>query len=69
MTPARGKPRAGSHVQDQLLRDLDDVSSYTPARVVIEFNPVEFFTYSSAELDDAGLSNGFDRWGRRGQNA
>jgi hypothetical protein len=25
--------------------------------------------YSSAELDDAVLSSGFDGWGRRGQNA
>jgi hypothetical protein len=41
----------------------------TPARVVIEFDPVEFFTYSSAELDDAVLSSGFDGWSRRGQNA
>lgn len=37
----------------------------TPARVVIEFTPVEFITYSSAELDDAVLSSGFDQWGRR----
>ena len=41
----------------------------TPARVVIEFDPVEFFTYSSAELDDAVLSSGFDGWERRGPNA
>jgi len=40
----------------------------TPARVVIEFDPVEFFTYSSAELDDAMLSSGIDGWERRGPN-
>jgi hypothetical protein len=40
-----------------------------PARVVIEFTPVEFITYSSAELDDAILSSGFDQWGRRSQDA
>lgn len=44
----------------------------TPARVVIEFSPVETFTYSAVEMDDAILSSGFDQWGRRGpagQNA
>ena len=35
------------------------------ARVVIEFSPVEFFTYSSGELDDALLSSGFDQWGEQ----
>jgi len=37
--------------------------------VVIEFDPVEFFTYSSAELDDAVLSSGFAGWGRRSPDA
>jgi hypothetical protein len=41
----------------------------TPARVVIEFTPFEFFTYSSAELDDAVLSSGFNGWDRRNPNA
>ena len=41
----------------------------TPARVVIEFTPVEFITYSSAALDDAVRSSGFDQWGRRGPGA
>jgi hypothetical protein len=41
----------------------------TPARVVIEFTPVEFFTYSSAELDDAMQSSGIDGWERRGSTA
>jgi hypothetical protein len=38
----------------------------TPARVVIEFSPVETFTYSAVEMDDAIASSGFDQWGRRG---
>jgi hypothetical protein len=54
-------PDAESRVQ--LMRLFD-----TPARVVIEFNPVEFFTYSSAELDDAMLSSGIDGWDRRSPN-
>jgi hypothetical protein len=41
----------------------------TPARVVIEFTPVDFFTYSSAELDDAMASSGIDGWERRGSSA
>lgn len=38
----------------------------TPARVVIEFSPVEVFTYSSSEMDDALESSGFDQWSKRG---
>jgi len=38
----------------------------TPARVVIEFSPVEYFTYSAVEMDDAIRSSGFDQWGKRG---
>jgi hypothetical protein len=38
----------------------------TPARVVIEFSPVEVFTYSAVEMDDAIRSSGFDLWGKRG---
>jgi hypothetical protein len=34
----------------------------TPARVVIEFSPVEVFTYSAVEMDDAIRSSGFDQW-------
>lgn len=37
----------------------------TPARVVIEFTPVEFLTYSSAALGRAVLASGFGQWGRR----
>jgi hypothetical protein len=33
--------------------------------VVIEFSPVETFTYSAVEMDDAILASGFDQWGRR----
>ena len=38
----------------------------TPARVVIEFSPVEVFTYSAVEMDDAIRSSGFDQWGKHG---
>jgi hypothetical protein len=38
----------------------------TPARVVIEFSPVEVFTYNAAEMDDAIRSSEFDQWGKRG---
>ncbi len=41
----------------------------TPARVVIEFDPVEFITYSSAELDDAMESSGIDSWAKRSPRA
>lgn len=43
------------------LMDLFD----TPARVVIEFTPIEFITYSSSELDKAVVGSGFDGWERR----
>lgn len=36
----------------------------TPARVVIEFTPVDMFTYSSSELGKAVVSSGFDTWTR-----
>jgi hypothetical protein len=38
----------------------------TPARVVIEFSPVEVFTYNAVEMDDAIRSSGFEQWGKRG---
>jgi hypothetical protein len=38
----------------------------TPARVVIEFTPEEFITYSSQALDGAMESSGVDGWKRRG---
>jgi hypothetical protein len=38
----------------------------TPARVVIEFSPVEFFTYSAVEMDEAIRSSGFDQRQKRG---
>jgi hypothetical protein len=34
--------------------------------LVREFSPVELFTYSSGELDDAMESSGFDQWAKRG---
>jgi hypothetical protein len=37
----------------------------TPARVVIEFTPVTFFTYSSTALSKAVTASGFDGWERR----
>ncbi len=34
----------------------------TPGRVVVEFDPVEVFTYSSARLADAVASSGYTGW-------
>ncbi|PXW32660.1 pyridoxamine 5'-phosphate oxidase family protein [Nocardia sp. 348MFTsu5.1] len=44
---------------DQQMALLD-----TPARVVIEFDPVDFFTYNSEALSRAVASSGYDRWDR-----
>ncbi|WP_194829805.1 hypothetical protein [Nocardia sp. XZ_19_231] len=36
----------------------------TPARVVIEFEPVDFFTYDSRALSESVASSGYNRWDR-----
>lgn len=43
--------------EEQLWRLFD-----TPARVVIEFDPIDIFTWSSAETASALRRSGFDRW-------
>lgn len=50
---------ADEEAMNQQLALLD-----TPARVVIEFDPVEHFTYNSHALSRAVESSGFDRWAR-----
>ncbi|WP_148302153.1 hypothetical protein [Tomitella biformata] len=34
----------------------------TPARVVLEFDPVDFFSYNSQALRKSISSNGYDKW-------
>lgn len=36
----------------------------TPGRVVLEFDPIESFTYNSQALSKAVASSGFDHWDR-----
>jgi len=62
LDPDTGAPDPAARAQLMTLFD-------TPARVVIEFDPVEFITYSSAELDDAMESSGIDAWSRRAPRA
>jgi hypothetical protein len=38
----------------------------TPGRIVVEFEPVEFFTYDSGRLADAVAASGYTGWGSRG---
>jgi hypothetical protein len=40
----------------------------TPARVVIEFTPTRFISWTSEEMDDAIVSGGTDGWTRRGHH-
>ena len=54
--------RVGMASDEEARRQLMELFD-TPARVVIEFDPVEFFTYSTYELGRAVVSSGFDRWG------
>jgi hypothetical protein len=55
--------RVGMASDEEARRQLMELFD-TPARVVIEFDPLEFFTYSSHELSQAVVASGFDRWNR-----
>lgn len=55
---------ADEEAMNQQLALLD-----TPGRVVIEFDPVDFFTYNSQALTEAVTADGHDRWDRTPEEA
>jgi hypothetical protein len=48
-------------VRDQMMELFD-----TPARVVISFDPIEMFTWSSQQTTNALNNSGFDKWDEKG---
>lgn len=53
--------RVGMAADDEAFRQQMQLLD-TPARVVIEFEPVDVFTYNSQKLREAVVASGFDNW-------
>ncbi|MEV2218311.1 hypothetical protein AB0E01_00345 [Nocardia vinacea] len=55
--------RVGMAADEESLRQQTELLD-TPGRVVIEFDPVDSFTYDSRALSQAVAASGYDRWDR-----
>lgn len=56
--------RVGMAADDEAFRQQMQLLD-TPARVVIEFEPADVFTYNSHKLREAVVASGFDNWAGR----